>query len=312
MLAGGIGFIIFAGLAGAGIYASLEESGIHESIQSANDTMGTHAGEEMPPTADVLKDLKVQLKEYENNMQEVSAFFAPFKEASIVGAEDGQAFQNTLKQERDVWLELCKSKNVVVKNEASWMGFDAYRASAPHAKAAPLLSFEKLGIEYFLSELAKSGATTISSIYRAPLEVEKIDTAKSGDKSGVRNAKKTGQHYIMMPFEVAFTGDRQSVASLLNALTSSDKYFFTVNAIRVKNEKQALPVVAAPKAVVASSPLQSIGLALETKVDEKKDKDPVVAEEILKPLIGSEKVQVRIAANLVFFLKTQEAAPKSE
>lgn len=310
IIAGGIGIVLFAGLIGAGIYASLQESDIHASINSANDTMRSHADEALPPTSAVLKDLKEQLREYEMSMKEASEFFAPFRATSVLGEEDGQSFQNSLKQERDTWLALCKSKNVTVKNEASWMGFDAYRASAPQAQAAPMLSFQKLGVEYFLSELATSGTTTISSVYRAPLASEQMD-AKAIEKPSARAAKKATPSYILMPFEVSFIGERQSLSTFLNALTISEKYFFTINAIRVKNEKQNLPVINVPKAEAAAT--QPMGLSLPSKSDNKKEEDasPTV-EEILKPLIGSEKVQVRIAANLVFFPKVQEAKSKSE
>ncbi|MEG0024806.1 MAG: Amuc_1100 family pilus-like protein [Akkermansia sp.] len=300
----GIGLVLFAGLVGAGIYASGLESDAHRAWETAKDTIESHTTQAMPPTAEVVKEVKAQLKDYQADMKDISAFFAPFREASIKGESDGQAFQNSLKQQRETWLALCQNKKVIVKNEASWMGFDAYRASAPQTTAAPLLAFEKQGMGYFLTELTNSGATKIISVYRAPLPEELVEEKSKDDKKKpkARRSAAPDKDYQLLPFEVTFEGDRQSIVTFLNTISSSEKYFFTINALRVRNEKQILPTISAPK-VTTSAPA-GVGLAITPDKAQTKDKEedaPVDAQEILKPFIGNEKILVHLASNLVFF-----------
>lgn len=40
-----------------------------------------------------------------------------------------------------------------------------------------------------------------------------------------------------MPLEIAFQGDRESVLKAMNAITGMQDYLFTVNSIRIRNER---------------------------------------------------------------------------
>lgn len=316
-IVGGVGIILFFVIAGLGVSYYLSESEAHDNIWKAEDTISSMSRRPLPPTRKVLDESTELVKKYEADVKGIEASYDQFRAASSMPHIDAQSFQNALKAESGEWLKTCKEKNITVNNEAKWMGFDLYQASAPSANAANMLNFQKAGIENFINTLMECGITRFYHIYRPQLPVEKAKVADA-DSPPARFANVEEEaSWQYMPFEVSFLGDRQSVAKALNAIAKSDKYLYVFSAMRVKNEKEKADVFAVVKPedkAKTNTALQGgVTLAIPGVADAApapKDEDepkPVISEEILKQVLGDEKVKVHLAVNLVRFpVKTEE------
>lgn len=335
IIAGGIGVVLVAGIAAVGISKNSEAEILQQKIRSAEGSIQSMARDAMPPTEEVLKQSLEILKDYKESMSSIEALYAPFRKNCVLENIDAQSFQNDLKKMTADWKNACAAKNIIVTPEAQYMGFNAYMASAPPSTAAPMLNFERLGMNYFLTKLAESGVSKFMRVYRAPLAIEAVgaDTkAKSNARPEVsarpRGGKKASSElWQPLTFEVAFMGDRQSVATFLNDITTNDQYLFTISALRVKNEIQTPPSYEKPKtasaaasAVKPSSPGISLAGGVGTgevkrdvrPADSNEEDDAPKSVEILRQVLGNEKVNVHLVVSLIYFPEQPETATKNK
>lgn len=316
-VAGGIGIVLFLGIAGLGVYYSLQESDTYAKIERAKSSIDSMARKPLPPTDKVLEESTVEVEKYETQMSAIRDSYASFQESSALTHVDAQSFQNALKAESKAWQDACKEKGITVANEAKWMGFDSYQASAPPANASTTLHFQKAGIENFLNTMMANGVLKFSHVYRPALPIEKPQAAgANADREEAGMGNEAPWQY--MPFEVTFEGDRKSVAAVLNAISKSDKYLYVLSAMRVKNEKQTAPAFSLPKAADPKPAATQTGISLAVPgvaaptqtAEANAAPAPPVVEEIMRQVLGSEKVIVHMAVNLVHF--KQPAAPEGE
>lgn len=315
VVAGSIGLVLFLGIAGLGVHYWMGESDLYKKIERAQSDIKSMAARKMPPTPEVRENVAALTVQYEKDMETISKSFESFRENSALPHIDPQSFQNALKAESTAWQNRCKEKNITVATDARWMGFGNYQSSAPPATASTLLSYQKGGIEHFLDILTDNGVTKFTSVFRPLLPVEQIRGAD--EQRDMRDSDRGMWEY--MPFEVTFEGNRQSVASILNAINKSEKYLYVMSAMRVKNEKPVAPVfkVAAPPAPKPAATQVGISLAgtgtssTPAQAPPAEEAAPAV-EEILRPVLGDEKVQVHLAVNLVHFAQPQNQQVESD
>ncbi len=328
IIAGGIGVVLVAGIAVVGFSKKTETEELQLKIRSSEGTIQNLGNDSMSPTEQVLKQSSEILKDYQESMANIEAQYAPFKANCVLQSIDAQTFQNDLKKMTADWKAACAAKNITVTPEAQNMGFNAYVASAPSSTAAPMLNFERLGMNYFLTKLADSGVSKFMRVYRAPLELEatadpkaKTPARGAADTARPRPGKK-GSSELWQPlsFEVAFVGDRQSVATFLNDITTNDQYLFTVSGLRVKNEIQTPPSYEKPKSAAAAAPVAApvaggVSLAggagtgvvqkdIKPADSEEADEGPK-SEEILRQVLGAEKLNVHMVVSLIYFPEQQ-------
>lgn len=315
IITGGVGFLLFLGIAGLGINLYLEEGDLYSKIQKTDRDITSMASKQLPPTDDVVNKLNQQTKAYVDSMGKISEEFAQFKESSVLTHVDPQSFQNALKSEADAWQKACAEKGIAVANEAKWMGFESYRASAPIGRASTMLNFQKAGIENLLDVIMANGVTKFTRIYRPQLPIEKPKAASADNEEADEPVKE----WEYLPFEVVFTGNKQSIAKVLNEITASSKYLYVFSSLRIKNEKDK-PVsfgVAKKEEKQAkggsgiSLTVQNVGQP-ESPQDGAEPEKPAIPprEEILQQILGDEKIVVCMALNLVHF--KQPASPEAE
>lgn len=314
VIAGGIGLVLFLGIAGLGVHFYMGESDLYKKIERSQSDIKSMASRQMPPTPEVREEVAGLTARYEKDMETISQSFESFRTNSALTHVDPQSFQNALKAESKTWQDRCKEKNITVAVDARWMGFGNYQSSAPPANASTLLSYQKGGIEHFLDIVTDNGATKFTRVFRPLLPVEQIKPAD--DQRGSRDAEPGMWEY--MPFEVTFEGTRQSVASVLNAMNKSEKYLYVLSAMRVKNEKPVAPVFKIatppppkPAATQVGISLAGAGVTAATPAEAAPEEEAAPAvEEILRPVMGDEKVQVHLVVNLVHF--TQQDNPQEQ
>lgn len=326
----GIGLLLVAGIVGAGISKQFEAEGLLTKIRDAESNIQQLARDKMPPNEQILKTTTEEVKTYTESIAAVAEEYAPYHEKCVLENMSGTDFQNELRKASDTWKKICAEKGIAVAPEAQNMGFDKYVASSPSSEAAPTLNFERQGINFFLSKLAECGATKMIRVYRTqlPIELSPEELAKQqGGKApaprGGCAAQSSGKAiWQAMPFEVAFTGDRQTVSTFLNEILSNDQYLFTVSALRVRNEMKVTPnfektkratSAAAQKpastggGIVLSGGDASATVQQPTSTAEEKPEAEEIpeAKEILRQVLGTEKVEVYFAANLIYFPSEQ-------
>lgn len=99
-------------------------------------------------------------------------------------------------------------------------------------QATPTLTFEMKAINSLVNKLTDCGLTKFIKVYRSQLPIENPARNTEDEEDSDQKAPWTG-----MPLEIAFQGDRGSVLKAMNAITDSQEYLFTVNSIRIRNER---------------------------------------------------------------------------
>lgn len=110
-----------------------------------------------------------------------------------------------------------------------------------------------------------------------------------------------------MPLEIAFQGDRESLLKAINAITESKDYLFTINSLRVRNERMMPPPITSEKP--ATTQAQPATDSLKPADELAKASAVPTIQQIIKPYMGKEQVFVQISLNLVHF--TQPKAPST-
>jgi len=194
-------------------------------------------------------------------------------------------------------------------------GFEAYSNDQAKSAATPKLTYQLGATEWLLTKLANVKPSAVTNINRIPLAVESGEQAEepvSRGRSRTKSKTVDSKPYETMPMELSFTADESAVRDFLKEMVSSDKYFYAIRALRVRNEKQLPPSAndanfAKPAAVSegGSDQFSFEGLvepSEDTASDqENKEEPPVVSERILKQVLGSEELHVHIVFDILLF-----------
>ena len=97
-------------------------------------------------------------------------------------------------------------------------------------------------INSLVNKLAECGLSKFIKVYRPQLPIE--TPANNPEESDEADQAP----WTPMPLEIAFQGDRESVLKAMNAITGMQDYLFTVNSIRIRNERIMPPPIANPAA----------------------------------------------------------------
>ncbi len=310
-IVGGLGLVLFLGLAGWGVTHYLEAGDINKKIDSAKSNISSMGRKAIAPTEESLNQTNELIEKYQVNMEDIAKSYNTFRANSVLRSQGSQDFQNQLKAERADWLANCKEKGIAVADDASWMGFNSYASGAPITQAVPILSFQKAGIENLLNIMMQNGVVKFTSVHRPGLAEE--TATKKTDEAPERAADKPA--WRDLPFEVTFSGKRESVVKILNALAASDKYLYTFSGMRIKNQNQSAPVIKTEQA--DAKPASTGGISYNPSVAsggaaENDEPAAPVTEVILERLLGKETINVHLALNLVYFYPESDSAEEGQ
>ena len=217
------------------------------------------------------------------------------------------AFQNELKAFRESLIASCKEKNIQITDTSSWLGFQLYSTQAPSVQATPTLTFEMKAINSLVNKLTDCGLTKFIKVYRSQLPIENPARNTEDEEDSDQKAPWTG-----MPLEIAFQGDRGSVLKAMNAITDSQEYLFTVNSIRIRNERMMPPPITNPAAAQPASAQPQTGAASLTPAGEAAAPAEPPIQQIIKPYMGKEQVMVQVSLNLVHFAQPKAQEPSED
>lgn len=307
----GTGLLLFLGLATVGYLANSERSGLDKQITVASRDIKTANAAELTPSKATNTRLSRELAHYDKAVKQLEAAYVPFQASSALAPITPTAFQNELKAFRDTLIAACKEKNIQITDTSSWLGFQIYSTQAPSVQAAPTLGFEMKAINTLVTRLADCGLTKFIKVYRSQLPVENTAPAPEGEENVDSDIQAT---WSPMPLEIAFQGDRNSVLKAMNAITESKDYLFTINSIRVRNERMMPPPIAGPepaKTAAAQPPAAAAGDLRPADEAAAATAAPPV-QELIKPYMGKEQILVQVSLNLVHFQQPKNQEPAND
>ena len=303
----GVGLLLFLGLSVAGYMANSERSDLDKKIKSASQEIKSANAAAITPSHTSNKELEKELNRYAKAIGNLETAYKPFMASSVLAPTTPTAFQNELKAFRESLIASCKEKNIQITDTSSWLGFQLYSTQAPSVQATPTLTFEMKAINSLVNKLTDCGLTKFIKVYRSQLPIENPARNTEDEEDSDQKAPWTG-----MPLEIAFQGDRGSVLKAMNAITDSQEYLFTVNSIRIRNERMMPPPIPNPAAAQPASAQPQTGAASLTPAGEAAAPAEPPIQQIIKPYMGKEQVMVQVSLNLVHFAQPKAQEPSED
>ena len=303
----GVGLLLFLGLSVAGYMVNSERSGLDKKIKAASQEIKSANAAPITPSRASNKELEKELNSYAKAIGNLETAYKPFVASSVLAPATPTAFQNELKAFRDALIATCKKKNIQITDTSSWLGFQLYSTQAPSVQATPVLTFEMKAINSLANKLTDCGLTKFIKIYRSQLPIENPARNTEEDEDAPAQAP-----WTPMPLEIAFQGDRESVLKAMNAITNSQEYLFTVNSIRVRNERMMPPPLTNPAPAQPAAAQPQAGAASLRPADEAAAPAEPPVQQIIKPYMGKEQVFVQVSLNLVHFMQPKAQEPSED
>ena len=194
-----------------------------------------------------------------------------------------EQFQDRLNTSVKTLVEKAAQKGVKLSDKF-YLGFGEYRTATPRPKAAPALGRQLKCIELAVDTMLEENVTSIGEISRTRLEDE-VDPAKLGITPAATPKPAHPDLLSKYPFEIQFVAEQKAFQMILNDLSKTEKQFFIVRPLLIKNQSEKAPKKNDPNAD-RTSEITSAGGA-------KADK--------MRYVLGAEKVNVTLRIDSVVF-----------
>ena len=192
-------------------------------------------------------------------------------------------FQSRLRQAIVSTTEKARANRVKLP-ENFHLGFDEFRTTLPTTAAAPLLGQELAQVELLFGILIDARVDAIAAVKRtAPPAQATAALTPPKKPSGPANAAPAVVERTVV--DLTFTASPSAMRKVLNQIASSDRQFFIVRTLYVRNEQQKGP---SRKATSASG-----GKAAETAA--------TTAPSAIKFIVGNEHVEATATIEMVRF-----------
>ena len=141
------------------------------------------------------------------------------------------------------------------------LGFDEFRTTLPTTSAAPLLGQELAQVELLFGILIDARVDAIAAVKRtAPPAGATVAPTPPKKPSGLANAPPAVVERTIV--DLTFTASPSAMRKVLNQIASSDRQFFIVRTLYVRNEQQKGPSReqsnAAPAAATPTAPASGL------------------------------------------------------
>lgn len=280
------------------------------------------------PNAENRQAKEKSVAEYRTAVDGLQKAFDKYRVPEVTNIEV-DTFTDALIASRDVLVEKFKEAGTELP-EGPYLGLYRYTTEPAKKKLTGLLNYELDAFGELFGLLAEAGPKRINNFYRKELAEEQGE--EFDDK---------GLGYRVHTVELNFTGSEDTMRDFLSALDESEKYFYSVRVLRVKNERltapnasdatfeqseeevdpadpfggggfafpdeEELPEGEVTEEVVEDVPSEIIEEVVETETETEASSD---SGEILKQVLGDENVQVFLCIDVLQFLEPK-TLPKS-
>lgn len=295
-LAGAFG-IVFIILAYLGISW---RSAASEKIAELNEQQGVideMRAREFPPTPKMLRivnDASAITSDIADQMRSsIEAYrkqTTPDNGGKLISPQQFQA------QVKSAILQLenqSKAHSVAISAGASKLGMGNYQNAYATTDEAPILSFELKAVQNVAQAIIDNKGASINKIYCAPLPEEAI--APPG--------KKLKQEWVLLPFEINFTANKQTLSAVINSLVENKQFLFLITGMRVITETQLpqLSPYTAPEPVKKEA-VSSLGddLSAGSSAPVTEQKEPEQTPILAKQVLGNGTVRVHLALEVLY------------
>lgn len=307
------GVLVWWGIKSGSRYEEAEQA--YTKAVSSIETVNNWKLPKVPPTEENRRGKEKAVSDFRKGVEEIQQSFDKFRAAELENI-DPTAFSDRL-------LEATKrvtSKFDQVGTQLPsgfYLGFARYTDQLPKANQTGLLGYELAASEELFMKLAEAGPARLLNVYR------RIMPEEADQETDLK-----GKAYRTHSFEVTFSGREGALREFLASLVNSDKHYYVVRTMRVKNERETAPnsgdakfeqPQAAGGGDAGASPFDGGGFVFpgeegaeeasgeeEAPVVEEAPAEPVDTGEILKQVLGSEAVRVFMRIDVLQFLEAQE------
>ncbi len=299
-----LGYLLF------GAWSQYTET--HEGYLGLGSQVASLNSARLAPTADNLKNKQALVDEYAALVNRLGGALL-FMQPPVPPIKDIE-FQAKLK------LKITEARNAAAAAKMSLppefaFGFDDYTNNLPKsAAAAAELSGYLDAMEELVKLFQESGVISVDLLERSALAVEQgaAASAPQGNARPGMQAQQTSAAPILekRQISVIVTLDQGALQLLISRLANpADMPFFTsLRLLRIENERQDGPVRSDVRAPEAPPPQEG---AVAVASDEIKPPPPAPVDSV--PIVGKERLKVRMEIDLVKFLAVAQAgaAPSS-
>lgn len=313
------GGLVFWSMKSGGKYEAAKED--YDSAKSKIDSVMRRP---IKPTDENLRAKKKAVEEYGEAVSKLQSAFDSRRQPTLENIEPS-AYTDALIAARKRVLAEFEKANAEVP-DAFFLGHGKFSDAPPLKKNTGVLNFELGAFEELLVNLAQAGPTKLNNVYWPGMPEMPEDAA-----------------IVAHPLEISFTGPESSLRKFLSSLDDSDKYYYAVRTMRVRNERDTAPNAkdarfqsaepATPAAGGADDPFGAGGFvfpedddaddeggddAAEEPADDSAEEEETAPEpapepedsgdssEILKQVLGTEDVQVFLRIDVLQFLEPRE------
>lgn len=270
------------------------------------------------PQEENLEELKLDVDGLAKTARKLQIDFEAYRPTSNELADfSADRFGSMVKAYKER-LDAAFAKNNINLPDNCIYGFEVYKSKSPIPTATGELQYQMQALEWLLKKLAELSPDALLNVSRARLDIE------SGMSNDDANAA-----YVVMPLELSFRSDEESVKDFLEAIANSKKYAFTVRQIRFQNEKlvppsskdasfqqspEAVPVEDIVAADTIEFPIvgeseelaeESIGRLNKPLAQIASDNDDT---KLLSQILGDEKVNVYLKLDLIVLKEGKSAS----
>lgn len=236
-------------------YGSSQGSAYDQKMLEYEDLKSKHTSLEKAkpyPDAGNLKKRQDGIKQYTDVIDGVRNALIRYQPGKLDSLTPEQFSDAQVKMEKEL-RAVFEAAGTTLPNDCNF-GFEKYANVQAKAGATAQLNYQLGAMQWLLGKLAEVKPQELANIKRAelPVEVDRVAPApprrggRAGGKGRAQTSKQavvSGKPYQLMPVELAFTTSEASLRDFLKALVNSEKYFFSIRAVRLRNERQTPPTI---------------------------------------------------------------------
>lgn len=314
--------VVTAVAAGGLIFWSMKSGSRYEAAKQdfdqADSKIRSLMSGPVDPTPDNLVGKKKAVENYEEAVAELQQAFDPLRRPELVNVEPS-AFTDELIAARGRLQKAFEEAGTEIP-EAFFLGHGRFSDTPPLQKDTGVLMFELGAFEELFTKLAKAAPSSLDNVFWPGIP----EPPEDGD-------------VVAHPIEITFTGSESSVRAFLSALDDGGKHYHAVRVMRVKNERDTAPNASdarfeetSPEPAAggnAADPFGGAGFVFpedtepaapddggtapeevpeEAPAPEPEPEPETDSSEILKQVLGTEKVQVFLRIDVLQFLEPRE------
>lgn len=310
----GIGSIAFIGLTALGIMQWMEKNDTLDQFTRARRAIEQASSLPQTPTKEGVEVRKKDTQEYKDLLADVEKGYEGFRpSAEEVSNVSPEEFRSLMVKTIEDYKKKATERNIKFKTDLR-LGFDTYTSGPALQSATGLLKYQLAATNWLMEQVLDSDVVEITRVSRErfPQETEAPEEPKAGKntRAASKPASTKMEDYKELPLSLTLRGKKGSIVSLINKITTAEKYLFTIQGFRTLTEKngaQTISVAPAKSSTGQAANALNNAFGGASNANEEAPAEKEVTD-ILVQVVGNELVDYHIVLNLVVF-PTKEAPP---